>query len=353
MIDPNLTPAIGQLREALVKMKDSPTWRDIVAPRDAVLARFQPIFKLDHLPKLTEEELRPFFYFKNNHHWTSLYRQVNRICADMNATRQALQTLLDESRPIAERLNEVQGAVTGMGKAIMTGILIVAHPDKYGVWNNISEDGLIALDIFPEFERGESFGDRYVRINEVLNQLARELEIDLWTLDALWWQLGLREEAIPQLAPAEVEKPVPSSDIRFGMERHLHDFLFDNWDRLDIGREWAIYSEPHNRDAGYEFACSVGRIDILAKHRTMPRWLVIELKRSDTSDSVVGQSLRYIGWVKHHLAAPGEEVHGLIIAREGDESLQYAVSAVPNLAFMTYEVEFRLHARGIGLGGAR
>jgi len=54
------------------------------------------------------------------------------------------------------------------------------------------------------------------------------------------------------------------------------------------------------------------------------KWLVVELKRNDTSDSVVGQVLRYMGWIRQHLADPGDEVHGLIIAREGDEALHYA-----------------------------
>jgi len=43
-----------------------------------------------------------------------------------------------------------------------------------------------------------------------------------------------------------------------------------------------------------------------------------------------------MGWVRKHLAESNEEVHGLIIARVGDEALSYAVSAVPNLKFMTY-----------------
>jgi RecB family endonuclease NucS len=129
----------------------------------------------------------------------------------------------------------------------------------------------------------------------------------------------------------------------FGLERHLHDFLFDNWDSLELGRDWEIYGIPGDEEAGYEFPCPpVGRIDILAKHRTKKKWLIVELKRNDTSDAVVGQALRYMGWVRQHLAEAGDEIHGLIIAREGDDALRYAVSGVPNLTFQVYEVEFRL-----------
>ena len=68
----------------------------------------------------------------------------------------------------------------------------------------------------------------------------------------------------------------------------------------------------------------------------------MELKRDETSDATVGQALRYMGWITKHLAEAGDEVHGLIIARSGDEAIRYAICAVPRLEFMTYEVEFRL-----------
>lgn len=44
---------------------------------------------------------------------------------------------------------------------------------------------------------------------------------------------------------------------------------------------------------------------------------MIELKRDKSSDAVVGQILRYMGWVQKHLAENGELVSGLIIATEG------------------------------------
>ena len=344
MSEAMIAQAAGQLRQALVQMKKSETWKQIVEPRDAVFARFQPIFQPAYIPNLAEDELRPFFYFENNHHWTSLYRQVNRVCADIPRLRTALATLVDETRPIQDRFDEVGGSITGLGKAIMTGILTVAFPDKYGVWNNVSEAGLVGLGIWPEFERGASLGERYFRVNEILLALAKALEIDLWTLDALWWQRsrGDTPPGAKTIDPSDSGVNFLESGQYFGLERHLHDFLFDNWDHIPLGRDWKVYETPGDPEAGYEFACSVGRIDILAHHRAEKKWLVIELKRDDTSDATVGQALRYMGWVTKHLADAGEEVHGLIIARRGDDAVRYAICAVPRLEFMTYEVEFRL-----------
>lgn len=117
-----------------------------------------------------------------------------------------------------------------------------------------------------------------------------------------------------------------------------------NWEQTELGREWTIYSEPDNEMAGVEYPTGVGRIDILARHKQRPAWLVVELKRDRAADQVLGQVLRYIGWIKHHLAAPDEEVHGLIIAGDVDRNLIYALKSLdsPEISLIRYHVEFHL-----------
>jgi hypothetical protein len=46
--------------------------------------------------------------------------------------------------------------------------------------------------------------------------------------------------------------------------------------------------------------------------------VVIELKKGRPSDQVVGQVLRYMGWVKKHLCTNGQAVKGLVICRDHD-----------------------------------
>lgn len=193
-----------RLRQSLARMRRSQIWQEIVEPRDEVIARFQPLFDRAHLPHLTEAELRPFFYFENNHHWTGLYRQVNRICSDMPALRRALLVLTDETRPVQARLDEMGSAIFGMKQGIITAILSIAFPGRYGVWNGITVTSLKDLRIWPQFEWGSSFGERYVTLNALLRRLAADLEIDLWTLDALWWQLEQekREGRLPGVEAA-------------------------------------------------------------------------------------------------------------------------------------------------------
>ena len=331
--------ALVKLRTLLVVAKGYPDYQKIVEARDVVLAQYGPVFKRETIASLTEEVFKSFLRFENNRHWSGLHRQGSRICSDMVKLRETLAVLVDEEKPIQERLDECVESIFGLGRAVLTSILLIAYPDKYGVWNNTSEGALRTLKIWPESRRGASFGERYGILNDLLDKLARDLGIDLWTLDALFWGVKT-SDTLPPPFPAG---PVEPGEQRFGLEVHLHDFLFDNWDRTELGHDWELFSEPDNPDAGYEFPTDVGEIDLLARHRREKRrWLVVELKREQTSDDTVGQILRYMGWVRQKLAGKDDQVEGVIIARTADERLRYAISELKHVSFLRYEVSFRL-----------
>jgi YhcG PDDEXK nuclease domain len=340
---------IGQLHAKAVAFEKSPIYSQIVQPRDEVLSRFQRIFSTDHIPTISADEFKSFLLLENNHHWTGLHRQGTRMCGDMTKLRRGLATLLSEDQPLAQRLDSASNDVYGMGKNIASAILLVAHPDKYGVWNNRSEAQMKRLGIWPDFERGDSFGKRYVKVNQVLLRVRDALETDLWTLDALWWFLDQSEASVGDQGADEIElageviaPSLSSAGQRFGLERHLHEFLRDNWSRIELSKDWSIYSEPGDDEAGYEYPCDIGRIDLLTKHKREARWLVIELKREQSTDQTIGQLLRYMGWVRQHLANSDDTVQGMIICRDADKALQYALHAVSNIEVRLYEVEFRL-----------
>jgi restriction system protein len=69
---------------------------------------------------------------------------------------------------------------------------------------------------------------------------------------------------------------------------------------------------------------------------------VVELKRGRASDVVVGQILRYMGYVKEQIAEPDQIVEGAIIALEDDQKLRWALAAVPSISFYRYQVSFKL-----------
>jgi len=327
------------LNGVINKVENTPEHQQFIDAKDIVIPRFQEIFKNDYVENITEEEFKSFLLLENNQHWSGLHRHAPRLCSDMDLLKRSLKILIDEEKPVNERLDRSIEMVNGLGKAVTTAILLIVQPDKYGVWNGTSEQGLKKLDLWPGFDRGESFGSRYLKVNEVLKSLSNSLNVDLWTLDALWWQIPSEEDSDDSY---ETPLDTITGEHKFGLERHLHDFLRDNWNHTELSREWKIYSEPGDDEAGYEYPCDVGKIDLLVKGRNENKWMVIELKRDQSSDQTIGQVLRYMGWVRKHLAQSNESVEGLIIALSCDEKLNYALSEVNNVNYMSYEVEFRL-----------
>lgn len=135
----------------------------------------------------------------------------------------------------------------------------------------------------------------------------------------------------------------------FALENHLEEFMEANWDKIGLGPEIAILSgqDEDEEVSGRQFETGVGRIDFLCVHEESGDYVVLELKKGKTSDAVVGQTLRYMGWVRHHVADPGQDVRGVIVAHEVDDKLRYAVGEVQNIDLMTYGVVFSLKAAGL------
>ena len=89
-----------------------------------------------------------------------------------------------------------------------------------------------------------------------------------------------------------------------------------------------------------QYQTSIGKIDILAKDKKTKSYVVIELKKNQTSDDTIGQLSRYMGWVKEHKKDEG--VKGIIVAGKFDEKLKYAKTMVPNSEAFLYEVDFKI-----------
>lgn len=183
----NYDLALEKLRKILVDPEMKQEIREVIQNRDVVIAHYRPVFSLENIPKLSEEEFRSFLYFENNRHWSSLFRHVGTLCDDMTTLRETLALLVDPAKPLADRFDEAVGRVRGLGKALATAILLVSSPDTYGIWNNTSEKAMKGLGVWQDFVRGRTPGHQYEKLNQLLIRIASDLNIDLWTLDALMW----------------------------------------------------------------------------------------------------------------------------------------------------------------------
>jgi restriction system protein len=135
--------------------------------------------------------------------------------------------------------------------------------------------------------------------------------------------------------------PTIEDPAAFVMEKHLEDFIVQNWAKTDFGSEFEIFDDGSGK-VGQQYPTDTGPIDILAVGKDKKALLVLELKRGRASDVVVGQILRYMGYVMEELAEKGQTVKGAIIALEDDQRLRRALAATPNVAFYRYQISFKL-----------
>ena len=127
----------------------------------------------------------------------------------------------------------------------------------------------------------------------------------------------------------------------FALEKHLEDFLVKNWRKTDLGKKYDIFEE-NGELVGQQYQTDTGAIDILAVSKDKKTILVIELKRGRTSDVVVGQIQRYMGYVKEELSEPTQKVRGMIIGLDADIRLKRALSVCSDIDFYRYQIDFKL-----------
>lgn len=146
--------------------------------------------------------------------------------------------------------------------------------------------------------------------------------------------------AQPQVIATNEEIEDPAT---FALERHLEDFLVENWDRTLLGATHDVFTDE-GEIVGRQYPTDTGRIDILAISKDRKELLVVELKRGRASDVVVGQVQRYMGYIQDELMEPGQSVRGAIVALDDDIRIRRALAVTNNINFYRYEVSFRLHA---------
>ena len=261
-----------------------------------------------------------------------------------------------------------QGARARVPWISITGAGISTSNGYYPVYLYYREEGVLvlALGVSETSEYFETWPDevssRYSRIDEVLENPPRYGSSWVFRLyDVVLTASGpeiqdsglqvpdskldddLRE--LLQIYRSALDKGVRDessvlSKGLFYMEQQLEDFIIENWESTSLGREYELIYDEDGSLTSQQFVTPVGRMDILAKDKRTGSYVVIELKRNQTSDDTIGQVTRYMGWVKQELGDEG--VKGVIIAGKYDQKLDYARVMMPELEVFIYEVQFNL-----------
>ena len=125
----------------------------------------------------------------------------------------------------------------------------------------------------------------------------------------------------------EVNEPELETISSISIEKDLSDYIAKN--PHIIGKGLAL--------VGREYQTDVGRIDVLLKDKN-GKYVVVETKKGRESDKVVGQTSRYVGWIRKNMG----DCDGVIVVGEKDERLEYAVIPLDFIKLKRYEVEFKL-----------
>ena len=163
---------------------------------------YQKLFFPSNIKNIEKDAFIEFLPFRNNHHWSGLQRQVKNLTSDMGALRKALSELLDDSKDIKDRINNIirfkeMVDFKGLGPGIYTPILMIASDQKFAVQNSESEGFLSRYGISPDMNPENHEVEYYEEFNKLLNDLAKDAKIDLWTLDALFHYDYLYIKKIP------------------------------------------------------------------------------------------------------------------------------------------------------------
>lgn len=143
------------------------------------------------------DDYRDFLYFRNNYSWTTLYRTGLQPLSNLKKLAELLTFIQDNSISVRRR---VRGGLIGrqhcegIGKGILTALLHTFNPDKYGVWNNRTEDTLTLIRRKPRSTSDP--GHAYQLINRELIQLKEELNTDLTTIDGFMWFISKKVQVI-------------------------------------------------------------------------------------------------------------------------------------------------------------
>jgi len=208
----------------------------------------------------------------------------------------------------------------------------LAHADKIDIlvpaWYSVDSNGLVSGGPNPlvlETARQHHVPIMPIVVNAVFSQEDFHTAI-----------LGPRSAGLP----IQLTEDTLQSASEFALEIHLEEFIDKNWDNIDFGAKLSRY-EMEDQD-GRQFPAGPWSIDFLCTERGTGDFVVVELKRGKTSDAAVGQILRYISWVRKNMAKEGQKVKGIIIAKEVDEALGYAVRDLVDVSVSTYRVDFSL-----------
>jgi transcription antitermination factor NusG len=245
-----------------------------------------------------------------------------------------------------ELLNkDFKNGLTSKKAIILNGLMCLYNPGYYVSGLSLDHRIKMAKYLCNIDVSNETFGEKIIKSNRLIidyfknkNIVASPRTISgfLYSIKNIW------DNDSGKTGEETEEDDINSSEEQlFILEKYFEDFLVGNWETTELGKKYSLIYSEENELLSQQYKTDIGKIDLLVKEKNSNNYVVIELKRNQTSDDTVGQILRYMGWVKEKLAK-NDSVKGIIIGYSNDEKIKYALKFVPDISFLLYRINFSL-----------
>lgn len=262
---------------------------------------------------------------------------------------------VSEDNQLIDLLNEFESlnkennnGLTGKNAVIINALLFLNNPTYFISAVSLEHRRKIFEYLYGQAFESKTFAERIVISNRKIIDYFRSINIQdsprkislfLYSIKDKW-ENDFASEEQDEVDDESNENVEEFPNQTFIIEKYLEDFLIGNWEGTELGKKYDLIFE-NSELISQQYKTDIGIIDLLVKEKTTGNYVVIELKRNQTSDTTVGQIMRYMGWVKSKLS-PAQPVKGVIIGYSNDDRLNYAISCVNNIEILLYRINFSL-----------
>jgi hypothetical protein len=135
------------------------------------------------------------------------------------------------------------------------------------------------------------------------------------------------ENYVRIISPGSRQMPAKSPRVTLN-EMNLEKFLVQQLEAV----------EPGLRLETEQLSTKAGRIDLLCRDKD-GNYVVIEIKRQQGSDQVIGQIARYMGCLKE--TYPTKKVRGIVVVGKHDDALAYTAKAMPDVEVKEFRIQMK------------
>lgn len=237
------------------------------------------------------------------------------------------------------------GMTWSVCKGLQTGDIVLSPTGErtFHVGEISGQYGFVDGQNLPH-RRPVKWRDTVIRLDDMSERLQRSLKAigTVCALDDHSEEIENLISGIETTLVSSHDGDVITNVSEFVFEQHLEEFIVKNWELTPFATEYDIYKDENGIQTGQQFpAFGKDRIDILAISKDKTTLLIMELKKGKGTDEVLGQVLRYMGYI-NTLKEDGQVVKGLIIAHVDDPRIRHALSMVKNVEFYSYKIQFSL-----------